>query len=151
MKFNKVDFVVAALSMCCGAALLGSVSSTIAWYQFTTRVSAVIVGASTGEKSNLRIRIKGTENWNTDLTFRDIEEYLASVNKSQRITPITSGFMNADDPIKIDEDGNMVFYQNPNEEDVERVNYLSPSWRRADVQNQTLLQYCPKRPIYDGT
>lgn len=132
MKFNKVNFVVTALSMCCGAALLGSVSSTIAWYQFTTRVSAVIVGASTGEKSNLRIRIKGTENWNTDLTFRDIEEYLASVSKSQRITPITSGFMNADDPIKIDEDGNMVFYQNPNEEDVERVNYLSPSWRRAD-------------------
>ncbi len=132
MKFNKVKFVVAALSMCCGAALLGSISSTIAWYQFTTRVSAVIVGASTGEKSNLKIRIKGTNNWNSDLTFHDINEYLASVNKGQQITPITSGFMNADDPIKKDNNDQMIFYQNPGEEDIERVPYDSPSWRRAD-------------------
>lgn len=132
MKFNKAKFVVAALSMCCGAALLGSISSTIAWYQFTTRVSAVMLGASTGEKSNLKIRIKGTENWNTDLTFHDVNEYLASVNKGQLVTPITSGFMGADDPIRKDDSGQMIFYQNPSEEDVERVTYSSPSWRRAD-------------------
>ena len=132
MKFNKVKFVVATLSMCCGAALVGSISSTIAWYQFTTRVSAVILGASTGEKSNLKLRIKGTEQWNTDLTFRDVQEYLASINKGQKITPITSGFMNADDPIKKDENGQMVFYQNPSEEVLERVPYDNPSWRVAD-------------------
>ena len=132
MIFNKTKFVVTALSICCGAALVGSVSSTIAWYQFTTRVSAVIVGASTGEKSNLKIRIKGTNNWNTDLTFRDIDEYLLSVNKGQSITPVTSGFMNADDSLRKDENNQLVFYQNPNEDDIERVVYSSPSWRRAD-------------------
>lgn len=132
MKINKAKFVVSALALCSGAALVGSVSSTIAWYQFTTRVSAVIVGASTGEKSNLKLRIKGTERWNTDLTYRDVENYLASVNKGQKVTPITSGFMGADDAIKVDDNGQMVFYQNPNEEDVERVSYTSPSWRRAD-------------------
>ena len=132
MKFNKTNFVVAALSMCCGAALIGSISSTIAWYQFTTRVTAVLVGASTGEKSNLKIRIKGANAWNTDLTFRDIDEYLASVNKGQKVTPITSGPMNADDSLQRDENNQPVFYQNPSEEDVERVPYTSPSWRKAD-------------------
>ena len=132
MKFNKTRFVVTTLAICSAGALLGSISSTIAWYQFSTRVSAVFLGASTGEQSNLRLRIKGTENWTTDLTYHDVNDYLASIHKGQKITPITSGFMDADSAIKKDDSGEMVFYQNPTEEDVERVDYTSPSWRRAE-------------------
>lgn len=132
MKFNKTRFVVTTLAICSAGALLGSISSTIAWYQFSTRVSAVFLGASTGEQSNLRLRIKGTDNWNNDLTYHDVNDYLASVDKGQQITPITSGFMDADSAIKTDDSGEKVFYQNPTEEDVERVEYTSPSWRRAD-------------------
>ena len=132
MKINKTRFVVTTLAICSAGALLGSISSTIAWYQFSTRVSAVFLGASTGEQSNLRLRIKGTDNWTTDLTYRDVNDYLASVHKGQKITPITSGFMDADSAIKKDDSGEMVFYQNPTEEDVERVDYTSPSWRRAE-------------------
>ena len=95
MKFNKTRFVVTTLAICSAGALLGSISSTIAWYQFSTRVSAVFLGASTGEQSNLRLRIKGTDNWNNDLTYHDVNDYLASVDKGQQITPITSGFMDA--------------------------------------------------------
>ena len=132
MKFNKTRFVVTTLAICSAGALLGSISSTIAWYQFSTRVSAVFLGASTGEQSNLKLRIKGTDNWTTDLTYHDVNDYLASIHKGQKITPITSGFMDADSAIKKDDSGEMVFYQNPTEEDIERVNYTSPSWRRAE-------------------
>ena len=148
MNINKAKFVVTTLAICCSASLLGSISSTIAWYQYSTRVSAVIVGASTGDNSNLRLRIKGTNKWISDLTFRDVNNYLTSVNKGQRVTPITAGVMSADDAIKLDDDGEVVFYQNPDEETVERVSYDDPCWRRADdsmyVQIPLELSYIVK-------
>ena len=53
MPINKTNFVVAALITCSVAALAGSISSTIAWYQYSTRVSAVYLGTSAGSKGNL--------------------------------------------------------------------------------------------------
>lgn len=133
MKINKTKFVVTALIACSTAALLGSVSSTIAWYQYSTRVSAVYLGASAGTQGNLKIRIKGTNNWTTDLTHIDVADYLRAQNKGQLITPITSGPMNADDAIKTKDNGEKVFYQNPDGGiPVERVNYDNESWKIAD-------------------
>lgn len=132
MKINKVKFVVTALSICSAAALVGSISSTIAWYQFSTRISAVFLGASTGKNANLKLRIKGTNGWTSDLTYRDVNNYLSSINKGQDVVPITSGVMGADDPIKVDDQGKMIFYDNPDEDHVERVAYDNASWRRAN-------------------
>ena len=133
MKINKVKFVVAALTACSIAALAGSVSSTIAWYQYSTRVSAVYLGASAGSKGNLKIRIKGTNEWINDLTYKDIADYLSAENKGQLVTPITSGPMNADDAIKTDNNGEMVFYQNPDGGvPAQRVGYDNQSWKHAN-------------------
>ena len=133
MKFNKTKFVVTALIACSTAALAGSVSSTIAWYQYSTRVSAVYLGASAGTQGNLKLRIKGTNNWTTDLTYLDVADYLRTQNKGQLITPITSGPMNADDAIKTNDSGEKVFYQNPDGGiPVERVDYDDESWLLAN-------------------
>ena len=133
MSINKTKFVVATLITCSTAALLGSVSSTIAWYQYSTRVSAVYLGASAGSKGNLRIRIKGTNEWTNDLTHVDVANYLSEHDKGQLVVPITSGPMNADDAIKTDDSGNMVFYQNPDGGvPTERVGYDNQSWKAAD-------------------
>ncbi len=133
MPINKTKFVVAALITCSSAAIAGSISSTIAWYQYSTRATAVYLGASAGATGNLKIRIKGTNNWISDLTYLDVEDYLRTVNKGQLVTPITSGPMNADDAIKTNNDGEMVFYQNPDGGvPVERVEYENQSWKVAD-------------------
>lgn len=133
MPINKTKFVVAALITCSVAALAGSISSTIAWYQYSTRVSAVYLGASAGSKGNLKIRIKGTNNWTNDLTYIDVADYLREQNKGQLVTPITSGPMNADDAIKTNDNGDMVFYQNPDGGvPTERVDYDNVSWKTAD-------------------
>lgn len=133
MPINKTKFIVAALITCSTAALVGSVSSTIAWYQYSTRVTAVYLGASAGAKGNLKIRIKGTNNWTTDLTHQDVADYLESKHIGQLVTPITSGPMNADDPIKTKDNGDMVFYQNPDGGiPLERVDYDNLSWKAAD-------------------
>lgn len=133
MPINKTKFVVAALITCSAAALAGSISSTIAWYQYSARVSAVYLGASAGSKGNLRLRIKGTENWTNDLTYIDVADYLRAQDKGQLVTPITSGPMNADDAIKTNDNGEMVFYQNPDGGvPTERVGYDNISWKAAD-------------------
>ena len=133
MKINKTKFVVTALITCSTAALAGSISSTIAWYQYSTRATAIYLGASAGTKGNLKLRIKGTDTWITDLTYKDVENYLASENKGQLVLPITSGPMNADDAIKTNNNGEKVFYQNPDGGvPVERVDYNNQSWKAAN-------------------
>lgn len=133
MKINKIKFIVATLITCSTAALLGSVTNTIAWYQYSTRVSAVYLGASAGAKGNLRIRIKGTDTWLNDLTHVDVANYLSEQHIGQKITPITSGPMNADDAIKTNNNGEMVFYQNPDGGiPAERVGYDNLTWKAAD-------------------
>lgn len=133
MKINKIKFIVATLITCSTAALLGSVTNTIAWYQYSTRVSAVYLGASAGAKGNLRIRIKGTDTWLNDLTHVDVANYLSEQHIGQKITPITSGPMNADDAIKTNDNGEMVFYQNPDGGiPAQRVGYDNLTWKAAD-------------------
>ncbi len=133
MPINKTKFIVAALITCSIAGLAGSISSTIAWYQYSTRVTAVYLGASAGSKGNLQIRIKGTEKWVNDLTYFDVANYLAAQNKGQLVTPITSGPMNADDAIKTNSNGEKVFYQNPDGGiPTERVGYDNQTWKIAD-------------------
>ena len=53
---NKIIIPVAALAM--GVALVGSVSSTLAWYQYSTKAQAAFIGTSIGESENLEIKIK---------------------------------------------------------------------------------------------
>ncbi len=133
MKINKIKFIVATLITCSTAALLGSVTNTIAWYQYSTRVSAVYLGASAGARGNLRIRIKGTDTWLNDLTHVDVASYLSAQHIGQKVTPITSGPMNADDAIKTKDNGEMVFYQNPDGGiPTEHVGYDNQTWKAAD-------------------
>ena len=133
MTFNKTRFVFATLVICATGALVGSISSTIAWYQYSTRATAAYLGASANTGGNLRLRIKGTNTWLNDLTYFDVEHYLESVNKGQLVTPITSGPMNADDAIRVDDDNKMVFYQNPDSGvHAQRVDYDGAAWRKAD-------------------
>lgn len=142
MLFNKQKIVVTALSIGFGAALIGSISSTIAWYQYSTRATAIYLGTSAGGKGNLKLRIKGSSNssWTSDLTYRQVADYLAAHDKGQLVTPITSGPMNADDAIKTNEHGNMVFYQNPDGGvPAERVDYENQSWKLADDSMYVLI------------
>ena len=139
MKINKTRFVVAALVICSTGALAGSISSTIAWYQYSTRISAVYLGASAGANGNLKVRIKGTDKWLADIGHKDVADYLKSVEIGQEITPVTSGDMSADDPLIKDNQGNPVFYFNPNETTVERVRYDATSWKQAEKSMYVVL------------
>ena len=58
-----------------GVALVGSVSSTLAWYQYSTKAQAAYIGTSVGKSENLEIKkVDGT--WVSSLLASDIQDLI---------------------------------------------------------------------------
>ncbi|NLB49845.1 MAG: hypothetical protein GX807_03435, partial [Erysipelotrichia bacterium] len=78
-RSNKIT--ISALTSLVAVALAGSVTSTIAWYQYSTRANVAYLGSSAGTSGNLQLRIKALEgkddnDWTTQLSRGSEEEYL---------------------------------------------------------------------------
>ena len=169
MKKGLHRIVIPTLSICLGAAIVGSISGTVAWYQYSTRVSAAYLGTSAGTSGNLKLRIKGTntdtdEKWTTSLTHAAIgdyiDAYLEEKNLKQDIMPITSGNMTEDaaiktynaaaDPDNDPADMKPLFFKNPVRSYTENVPYTGDAWIKADesMYVQIPLELCYVE--YDG-
>lgn len=85
MKMNKIIIPVAALAM--GVALVGSVSSTLAWYQYSTKAQAAFIGTSVGESENLEIKDKDG-NWKSNLTSEKVNGLISNL-ADLNVIPIT--------------------------------------------------------------
>lgn len=125
MKKNRL--IVPALTLLAGLTLAGSISGTIAWYQYSTRANGAYLGMSGGTIGNLQLRLDGGE-WLTRLTKNDIASYLAANNLGQKVQPITSGDMDKDDALPAD------FYRNP----IAGKGEYS-KWQKADESNYVSL------------
>ena len=101
MKINKKQIIVSALALVIGASLAGSVSGTIAWYQYSTRVSAGFIGSAVGVSENLQIRFEGEDNdaWRTRLTWQEVNAKLAEDHYAEKLMPISAGAMDKDDAL----------------------------------------------------
>ena len=90
MKMNKIIIPAAALAM--GVALVGSVSSTLAWYQYSTKAQAAYVGTSVGQSENLEIK-KSDGTWASNLLASDIDDLInaqaTEANPGTNMSPIT--------------------------------------------------------------
>ena len=98
MKIKKKSIIIPAFALLIGASLAGSISGTVAWYQYSTRVNAAYVGVSGGTSGNLQIRLNGGE-WGTRLTKEQIATYLASSAYGSDVQPVTSGTMVKDSAV----------------------------------------------------
>ena len=160
MKFDFKKIVVPTLAIAIGAAIAGSVSGTVAWYQYSTRVSTAYLGTTAGTAGNLKLRIAGTDDWLNSLTKEDIETYLKSQHIGNKhmgedLIPITAGNIGSDVALnKIGGDGAdkdlPKFYKNPVRGYEEQVKYSSPAWLKAD---QTMYVQIPLEIAfieYDG-
>ena len=125
MKKNRL--IVPALTLLAGLTLAGSISGTIAWYQYSTRANGAYLGMSGGTTGNLQLRLDGGE-WLTRLTKNDIASYLSANNLGQKVQPITSGDMDKDDALPAD------FYRNP----IAGKGEYS-KWQKADESNYVSL------------
>ena len=88
---NKIIIPVAAIAM--GVALVGSVSSTLAWYQYSTKAQAAYIGTSVGQSENLEFK-KADGTWGTtSLNADDIQALAAANGSGTSLIPITTDQM----------------------------------------------------------
>lgn len=89
------------------ASLVGSISGTIAWFQYTTRVTANYTGVVSHMSENLQIRLPGMKDWKSDLSAADIQKYLLDGGRADTaLRPVTTGIQS--------KDGELVgLYKNP--------------------------------------
>ena len=127
MKIKKKSIIIPAFALLIGASLAGSISGTVAWYQFSTRVNAGYVGVSGGTSENLKIRLGDTNDhgeWLTRLTYSEIASYLATSDYGSKIIPITGGALGMEDQV-----GD--FYLNP----VYGQGGAYSNWQKAGKEN----------------
>ena len=128
MKTRFTKIVVPTLAIAIGAAIVGSISGTVAWYQYSTRASTAYLGTSVGASGNLQLRIKGQQKWVSDLSWGDVETWLLNNNKGQAVEPITAGGVDKDAALPEH------FYRNPV---VGKAAY--EDWLSASEQNYVTL------------
>ena len=149
MKLNR-KIIIPALTLLVGSALAGSVSSTIAWYQYSTRTTAAYIGTSAGTSGNLKMRIRDyaghtdfANDWDTtNIAHGNVATYLGN---SKEIVPITTGALakNAALPTA---NNQKVFYANP-------VVGFGPieQWNKATEDNYVFLPLELRFISKDGT
>ena len=99
MNIKKKSIIIPAFALLIGASLAGSISGTVAWYQYSTRVQTAYVGVSGGKSGNLQISLDNGSTWHSRLTYTDIDNYLQTNAIGQKLIPVTSGDMGKDDEL----------------------------------------------------
>ena len=89
MKTNNKKLIVGALGLLAGAGLVGSLSGSVAWYQYSTRATMSYMGTSVHCTEALQISLDGT-NWYSDLTSAQIQA-AAGTHTGMKLQPITEG------------------------------------------------------------
>lgn len=111
MKLNR-KIIIPAATLLIGVALAGSATSTIAWYQYSTKANVAYLGTSIGTTGNLRVRIVKQNNvdadWKSFISYDDVDTFLGS----KKIAPVTPGKLGKDEALPTPED-NKPFYANP--------------------------------------
>ena len=77
---NK-KIIVSTLALAMGAALAGSVSGTVAWFQYSTRAQATYIGSTAHCSEALEVTatkvgvaVANNAEWSTELSYSDIED-----------------------------------------------------------------------------
>ena len=73
MKINNKKVIISTLALAMGAALAGSISGSVAWYQYSTRATASLSGVAAGTSRNLQISATvANDSWGWDLQNSDL-------------------------------------------------------------------------------
>jgi hypothetical protein len=106
-KLNAKKQVVSVLTLAAVVALAGSLSGTMAWFQYSTRATVAYTGTAAHASENLQISLDGSH-WVSDLTTSDIRDYVISSHTrvDTALRPVTTGVQEKDAPLN-------TLYKNP--------------------------------------
>ena len=82
MKTTR-KLIISALAVLTGASVAGSVTSTVAWFQYATRAQVAYTGSTSHCTKLLRVSVDNGVTWGTDVT--------SSAFESVKFAPITTG------------------------------------------------------------
>lgn len=101
MKLNK-KIIAPALTLLAGASLAGSVTGTIAWYQYSTRANVSYIGSSAGVIGNLQVKLATDDDskWGPQVRTEDVLDYLRTSGYGQAVEPVTPGALEKNDFLK---------------------------------------------------
>ena len=85
MKISK-KLIVSALSTGMGVSLVGAITGTVAWYQYSTRSTVSFVGTSVGTSENLLVSLDNVA-FDNDLTHTEVATALGDTT----LAPVTTG------------------------------------------------------------
>ena len=128
----KKKIIVPALALLAGVSLAGSITSTVAWYQYSTRTQAAYLGVSGGTSENLQMRFlkdgqAAEAGWTSRITYQQMEEYLSGTAYGSKMRPITTGDFEKDDALGS-------FYGNPKAGEVSEAN-----WKAAENADKVVI------------
>ena len=105
MKLSKNKIIVSALALLIGTSLAGSITGTLAWYQYSTRANVSFIGESSGISGNLQMRFASQSNnanaWRTRITWQEMAAELSANGHhyAEKMVPMTYGAMERDDAL----------------------------------------------------
>ena len=107
-------FILPLLTLGAGISLVGSVTGTVAWYQYSIRAQAAMTGTTAHCSKLLQVSCDNGETWGSDLDMATIEEHTNDGNPV-RFVPITTGAMEKDAPLPSRErdENPFIFYGSP--------------------------------------
>lgn len=102
--------VIPALSLLIGASIAGSITSTVAWFQYATKATVAITGTTSHCSKLLKISGNNGTSWNSNLTLDDLPQSLNSV----AYAPVTTGPQLKNAALPLNTSSKTKFYAQPN-------------------------------------
>ena len=115
MKTHKI--IISTLALAMGAALAGSVSGTVAWFQYSTRAQASYLGASAHCSEMLEVtvgEVSTSSVWGSEVKSAAIDTAMGVTTANpKKLEPITSGALTGTDAADGEGALSGTFYKNP--------------------------------------
>ena len=124
-KISK-KLIVSTLSTAMGVSLVGAITGTVAWYQYSTRSTVSFVGTTIRNSENLQVSFDkdDVDSFVNDLSQTDIAGQVVNT----QLLPITTGAQAKNANLKLDDNSKPIFYANPI---YQKFGYNE--WLRADA------------------
>ena len=120
---NK-KILVSALALAMGAGLAGSVSGTMAWFQYSTRAQAAYIGTAAHCSEMLQVSVDDGSTWHTELTNAMMQTAVGS----KKIVPITTGAQAKDAALSANLYGNPIYQ-------ISAGDYSADTWLAAEASS----------------
>ena len=136
--------VITSLALLAGATLVTSVTSTVAWFQYSTQAQVAYTGTSAHCSKLLEISVDDGTTWGSVIETSQLPDV--------KFAPITTGEQTKDAPILMKEKTIITGYEadgiTPITEDVSSLFFNQPDYRQGLYETSDILKRTVKAALF---